>query len=114
VCEVALPTYAVVGNDLYRELLNTTQLENLSLLNSSLGLEEGTIANFKIVPAPISNTAMNGKVIVGAGSATSLHTLPGGPVRVDGVEVQKGALDHGVFGYYVVRTPDVRGVVKVS
>lgn len=114
VCEVALPTYAVVGNDLYRELLNSTALENLSMLNSSLGLEEGTLDNFKIVPAPISNTGMNGKVIVGAGSATVLHTLPGGAVRVDGVEVQKGAMDHGVFGYYVVRTPDIRGVVKVS
>lgn len=114
VCEVALPTYAVVGNDLYRELLNTTALENLSMLNASLGLEEGTMDNFKIVPAPISNVSMNGKVIVGAGSATTLHTLPGGAVRVDGVEVQKGAMDHGVFGYYVVRTPDVRGVIKVS
>lgn len=112
--EVALPTYAIVGNDLYRELLNSTQLENLSMLNASLGLEEGTLDKFKLVPAPVSNTGMNGKVIVGAGSATSLHTLPGGAVRVDGVEVQKGAMDHGVFGYYVLRTPDVRGTIKVS
>jgi len=112
--EVALPTYAIVGNDLYRELLNSTQLENLSMLNASLGLEEGTLDKFRLVPAPVSNTGMNGKVIVGAGSATVLHTLPGGAVRVDGVEVQKGAMDHGVFGYYVVRTPDIRGVIKVS
>jgi hypothetical protein len=114
VLDYAVPTYAVVGNDLYRELLNSTALENLSMLNSSLGLEEGTLANFSVVGAPVSNTGMNGKVIVGSKPATTLRTLPGGPVRVDGVEVQKGAMDHGVFGYYMLYTPDARGVVKVS
>ncbi|WIF20470.1 major capsid and protease fusion protein [Arthrobacter phage Berka] len=114
VLDYAVPTFAVVGNDLYRELLNSTALENLSMLNASLGLEEGTLANFKLVGAPVANTGMNGKVIVGAGNATTLRTLPGGPVRVDGVEVQKGAMDHGVFGYYMLYTPDARGTVKVS
>lgn len=114
VLDYQVPTYAIVGNDLYRELLNTTQLENLSMLNASLGLEEGTLDHFKIIGAPISNTGMNGKVIVGAGKGTKLRTLPGGPVRVDGIEVQKGAMDHGVFGYYMTYTPDARAVVKVS
>jgi hypothetical protein len=114
VLDYAVPTFAIVGNDLYRELLNSTALENLSMLSSSLGLEEGQLANFKLVGAPVANSSMNGKVIVGAGNATTLRTLPGGPVRVDGVEVQKGALDHGVFGYYMLYTPDARGTVKVS
>ena len=109
--DFSVPTYAVVGNDLYRELLNTTGLEALAMLNASLGLEEGQLANFKIVGAPISNTSLNNKVIVGSGAATHCHTLPGGPVRVDGVEVQKGAMDHGVFGYYLLRTADARGVI---
>jgi hypothetical protein len=109
--DYAVPTYAVVGNDLYRELLNTTALENLSMLNASLGLEEGQLSNFKIVGAAISDATMTNKVIVGSGAATHLHTLPGGPVRVDGVEVQKGAMDHGVFGYYALRTADARGII---
>jgi hypothetical protein len=109
--DYSVPTYAIVGNDLYRELLNTTALENLTMLNASLGLEEGQLSNFKIVGAAFSDASMSNKVVVGSGAATHLHTLPGGPVRVDGVEVQKGAMDHGVFGYYALRTADARGII---
>jgi len=109
--DYAVPTYAIVGNDLYRQLLNTTGLETLAMLNASLGLEDGQLANFKIVGAPISDASYTNKVVVGSGAATHLHQLPGGPVRVDGVEVQKGAMDHGVFGYYLLRTADARGII---
>jgi len=109
--DYAVPTYAIVGNDLYRQLLNTTGLETLAMLNASLGLEEGQLANFKIVGASISDATYTNKVVVGSGAATHLHQLPGGPVRVDGVEVQKGAMDHGVFGYYCLRTADARGII---
>jgi hypothetical protein len=56
---------------------------------------------------------MNGKVIVGAAGGTTLEQLPGGPVRVNTVGIASGSIDHGVFGYYKLWTPDKRYVVSV-
>jgi hypothetical protein len=108
VLETHTPTYAILGNDLYRDLLGTDMLENLALLETSLGLESGTLAGFNIQPAPISETALNGRVIVGSGAVTTLHQSGGdAPIRVDGQELQKGAIDKAVFSYYLLRSNTV-------
>ena len=104
VLEDAAPTYAVIGNDIYRDLLGSDMLENLSLLETSLGLKEGSLAGFKIRSASISDAGMNGRVIVGSGKVTHLHEPAGGLIRVDAQELAKGAVDKAVFGYYLLRT----------
>jgi len=104
VMEDAAPTYALLGNDIYRDLLGSDMLENLALLEVSLGLKEGTLAGFKIRPASITDTAMNGRVVVGSGKVTHLHEPSGSPIRVDTQELSKGAVDKAVFSYYLLRT----------
>lgn len=104
VMEDAAPTYALLGNDIYRDLLGSDMLENLALLEVSLGLKEGTLAGFKIRPASINDTAMNGRVVVGSGKVTHLHEPSGSPIRVDTQELSKGAIDKAVFSYYLLRT----------
>lgn len=110
----ALPTCAIVGSDLWFEMGLTTQDQKLEYLSTQLGLEEGQAANFKLVGAPYSATSLNGKVLVGTEGATQLEELPGGPVRVNTVGIQNGAIDHGVFGYYKLWTPDKRYWVDVA
>jgi hypothetical protein len=108
VLEDTKPTYAILGNDIYRDLLGSDMLENLALLETSLGLESGSMAGFKIQPAPISETALNGRVIVGAAAVTVLHQSGGdAPIRVDAQELQKGAIDKAVFSYYLLRSNTV-------
>jgi HK97 family phage prohead protease len=114
VLEFAAPDWAIVGADLYRTLALTTELDKLAFLNASLGLEEGTLANFRIVGAPPSATALNGKVIVGATAATTLYELPGGPVRVEALDIANGGVDAGLFGYHALFTNDKRGIVSVN
>jgi hypothetical protein len=114
VLEFAAPDWAIVGADLYRELALTTELDKLAFLNASLGLEEGTLNNFRIVGAPPSATALDGKVIVGATAATTLYELPGGPIRVEALDVAHGGIDAGLFGYYSLFTNDKRGIVSVN
>ena len=110
----ALPTYAVVGSDLWFEMGLTTQDQKLEYLSTQLGLEEGQAENFKLVGAPYSATNLNGKVIVGTQGGTTLEQLPGGPVRVNALGIANGSVDHGVFGYYKLWTPDRRYVVSVT
>lgn len=115
VLEYSKPTYALIGNDLYRELLGTDMLENLAMLDTTLGLEAGTMAGFRIQPAEITDTAMNGKIFVGASNATVLHETGGGsPIRVDAQELSIGAVDKAVFSYYLLRSDDRGGIVEVT
>lgn len=108
ILEDTTPDYALVGNDIYRELLGSDMLENLAMLETSLGLESGAMAGFKIQPFSISNTANNGRVIVGSSKVTVLHQSGGdAPIRVDAQELQKGAIDKAVFSYYLLRSNTV-------
>lgn len=95
-----LPDYAVIGNDIWRQLKNTAKIDAREFLAAELGLEEGSLNGFGIVPADIDDTAMDGRLFVGSKAACALHTPPGSVVRVDALELQKGALDKAVFGYY--------------
>jgi len=114
VMEYEMPTYAIVGNDLYRQMLTTDMLENLALLETTLGLESGSMAGFVIQPAPITYTAFDGRVTVGTKRATVLHEPAGAPIRVDAQELIKGAIDQAVFSYYLLRSDERGGVVEVT
>jgi HK97 family phage prohead protease len=114
VLEFAVPDWAIVGADLYRTLALTTEVDKLAFLNASLGLEEGALQGFRIVGAPPSAAALNGKVLVGATAATTLYELPGGPIRVEALDVAHGGIDAGLFGYYALFTNDKRGIVSVN
>lgn len=114
VLEVDLPEWALIGPDLWRQALATTKLEALELLSSALGLEEGQLDKFRLVGAPASQTGLNGQVIVGSKSTATLHTLPGGPTRVEAINVQKGTVDNGVYGYWGILQHQKKALVKVS
>jgi len=114
VLEFAVPDFAIVGADLYRQLALTTEVDKLAFLNASLGLEEGALNGFRIVGAPASAATLNGKVIVGASASTTLYELPGGPIRVDALDVAHGGIDAGLYGYHALFTADKRGLVSVN
>lgn len=107
------PTFAMVGNDIYRDMLGTDMLENLALLEKSLGLEGGSMAGFKIAPADIDDTEMSGRVLVGVDKSIVLHEPAGAPIRVDAQDLAVGAVDKAVFTYYMLRSDDRGGVVEV-
>lgn len=114
VLESDLPEWAVVGPDLWRAALNTTRMEALDLLSAGLGLEEGQLSQFRLIGAPVSASGLNGKVIVGSKSTATLHTLPGGPTRVEAINVQKGTIDNGVYGYWGIINHNKSALVQVS
>ena len=114
VLETDLPEWAVIGPDLWRQAMATTRLEALELLSSALNLEDGQLSNFRLIGAPVSLTSLNGKVMVGSKSTATLHTLPGGPTRVEAINVQKGAVDNGVYGYWSILQHQKKALVSVA
>lgn len=106
------PTFAIVESSLYRDLILTRSDDALAYLNAALGLEDGTLQNFKILPSASLNT---GQVIVGVKDAVTVHELGGSaPIRVEAENVALGGIDAGVFGYYAVNIHDADGLVLVA
>ncbi|MDR2294510.1 MAG: hypothetical protein LBE05_04835 [Microbacterium sp.] len=104
------PAFALVAPDLYRSFLLTNDRDKLAFLNAGFGLEEGDFASFKIVPANIGA----GKVIVGAREAVKFFTLPGSPIRVEGLDVHHGGIDVAVFAYWAALTENAAAVRVVD
>ncbi|RNL52738.1 hypothetical protein [Arthrobacter oryzae] len=114
VAETGTPTFAIVGADLWLQIMETVDANKLALIGTTIGLSEGALAGFKLVPAPLSRTDLNGKVIVGSSKALEMYTLPGGPVRVNAADVARNGEINGVWGAYAFLEHDKRELVKIS
>lgn len=111
VLPTAVPTFAVIATDLYRELLLTTNNDALAYLNAGLGLEGGTAAGFSIVP---SDQLAAGNVLVGSREAAISFELAGAPIRVEAENVSQGGFDMGLFGYHAAAVVNSDALVLVA
>ena len=107
----AVPTFAVIATDLYRDLLLTTNNDALAYLNAGLGLEGGTAAGFSIVP---SDQLTAGTVLVGAREAAISFELSGAPIRVEAENVAQGGFDMGLFGYHAAAVVNADALALVA
>lgn len=107
-----MPDSAVVSTDLWRDLMLTRSEDALAYLSAALGLEDGTAAHFAIKP---SAALAADTVLVSCKPAVTVHELGGeAPIRVDAIDMAKGGLDKGVFGYVAVNVHDEDGLALVS
>jgi hypothetical protein len=111
IIDVAVPTFAIIATDLYRELLLTTDNNALAYLSASLGIESGSGAGFAIVP---SDQLDAGNVLVGAREAATSFELPGVPIRVEAENVALGGFDMGIFGYHVSAVTNASALALVA
>jgi len=107
----AVPTFAVIATDLYRQLLLTSNNDALAYLTAGLGLEGGTAAGFAIVP---SDQLAAGNVLVGAREAAISFELPGAPIRVEAENVAQGGFDMGLFGYHAAAVVNADALALVA
>lgn len=122
IVDVGTPTFALVEKSVYRELALTPTDKGFEFLSASLDLEEGQLSGFKIIP--VASTAVGdasavgldaGEILVGAKQAASWHELGGGaPIRVEAVDMVRGGVDAGVFGYGEVIVHDPRALAIVD
>lgn len=109
--DFAPATFALLSPDLWREVLLTPQDKALEYLSSAMGVDEGALSGFKLRPWKGLTT---GQVLVGNSAALTVHELPGSPIRVEGLDMVKGGVDTGLFGYAGTMVNDKRGLALVS
>lgn len=108
----SMPSFAVVAPDLWRGLVLTRTEDTLAYLNAALGLEDGTIGTFQVRP---STALTAGQVLVGCKEAATVHELGGeAPIRVEALDIARGGIDEGVFGYVAVNLHDADGLALVE
>lgn len=108
---VATPTFAIIAQDLYRELLLTTSNDALAYLNASLGLESGNGAGFQIIPSTILSA---GNVLVGSREAATSYELAGSPIRAEATDMVLGGFDIGMFGYHTTAINNADALALVA
>lgn len=113
ILEDATPTFALVAPGLWRELVLTPKDKVLEFLTSAVGLEEGSLAGFRILPHASIPT---GRTLVGARNAATVHELGETPLRTEGLDMVRGGIDPGLFGYSatVVHSEDALALVGPS
>lgn len=107
----AVPTFAVVAKDLYRELLLTQNNDALAYLSATVGLESGNAAGFQIVP---SDVLEDGNVLVGAREAATSFELAGSPIRAEATDMVLGGFDIGLFGYHAAAVTNADALALVA
>lgn len=92
-----VPSFAAVSLSAWRTLALASGDEVKTALAWSLGLSEGQVDGFKIIPhAGVSA----GNVLVGAGEAASFFELPGSPIRTTALDQIRAGVDEAMFGYF--------------
>ena len=108
-----LPTFAIVGSDLYRDLLLTKADDLIAFLTGALGVQESDLAGFTIRPS--ASASLTGQVLVGARAAFTVYELAGAsPVRIDTVNITAGGVTTGVFGYHAELVNDAASLALVA
>lgn len=111
IIDTAVPTFAIIAKDLYRELLLTPQNEALEYLTAAMGLERGSAAGFSVVP---SSALANGQVLVGAREAATSFELAGSPIRAEATDMVLGGFDIGLFGYHAAAVTNADALALVT
>lgn len=107
----ALPSFALVAPDVFEQIALVKTNNALEFLSMSLGLEDASLAGFRVVPW----TGMAaGTVLVGAREAATVLELPGSPIRVDALDLVKGGVDKAVFGYVTLKVDYPTGLQLVT
>jgi len=106
------PSFAVVAPDVFRSIALTKENDKLAFLNTSLGLEEGTITSFRVVP---HSGIAAGKALVGVSAAATFYELPGAaPIRTEALDQVRGGIDEALFGYAVTGVNRPAGLALVT
>lgn len=106
-----IPTAAVVETSVWKQIAKTPSSDTLGYLSAALGLRDGQLDGFRIVP---SSLVTDGHVLVVSRGAADVYTLPGSPIRAEALNIANGGIDIGFFGYGGFQIKNAAGIVDVA
>jgi hypothetical protein len=92
----ARASFAVIPDEDYKLLLHTGHSDLLEYLGLALGVEEGSVLNFKL---RYDSSLTAGSVVVGASQSIKVRELAGSPIRINAAAIAVGSYDEALFGY---------------
>ena len=93
------------------QLVFAPNSDTLGYLSAALGLRDGQLDGFRIVP---SSLVTDGHVLVVSRGAADVYTLPGSPIRAEALNIANGGIDIGFFGYGGFQIKNAAGIVDVA
>lgn len=106
-----LPTAAVVETSLWKAMAKVPSSDTLGYLSAALGLSEGDLDGFRIIP---SSDLTASHILVVSRDAADVYTLPGSPIRAEALNIANGGVDVGFFGYGGLLIKNADGIVDVG
>jgi hypothetical protein len=103
------PTFCLLGADPFTAL---AEQDPLAFLSGALSIPsaDGNVGGLAFATHP---SLAAGDVIVGVRNAATWYELGGGaPIRAEGLDLTKGGVDTGAFGYGVLGIHDAKGLAK--
>lgn len=109
-----IPTFGLVSVAGWKDILKTPNNAVLGYLNAALGLEQGTLDRSGFVIRPSADLGAGVESVVGARTSGRTYRLPGSPIRAEALDIARGGIDTGAFGYggWMPVNPDA--LVKVT
>lgn len=108
-----VPQFAIVGTDYYKQIGKTASKDALAYLSAAIGIkgEDGSLDGFRLIP---SSDVGGTDVYVGVSQALTVRELAGAPLRADALDIARGGIDHGLFGYLGVQVNRADALVKIE
>jgi hypothetical protein len=108
--EFGSPSFALVAHDVFATLAGVKAQDAPAFLDLTLTFDgQASGAGLRVVSVP----GLAAKtVLVGDRRAATVHELPGVPIRAEALDMVKGGIDAGVFGYCALVIHDARCIVK--
>lgn len=104
------PTFALIADNLHEQLIYVKEQDRLSYLEQILGIPVDS-TNFFIPSVDLPDD----HVLVGVKGAVTVHELGGGaPIRVEALDVARGGVDAGVFGYLATNIHKASGLALID
>lgn len=103
----ATPAYALLASDMFATLAGIKASDAPAFLDLSLTFDGNGTGGIRVVSVP---SFAAGTVVVGAREAATVYELPGSPIRAEAIDMVKGGIDAGVFGYYASVINDARAL----
>lgn len=106
-----VPTFAVLPTASWKQILKTPKSDALAYLEAALNLDSGSLSSAGFVIRGSSEVA---NPVVGSRSAADVYELPGSPIRVEALDIARGGIDTGLFGYGGLHVKNALGIVEVT
>ncbi|WP_157001438.1 hypothetical protein [Agromyces laixinhei] len=109
-----IPTFGLLPVPAWKSTLKTPNSAVLGYLDAQLGFDKGTLERNGFVIRPSADLGVGVESLVGARTSGRTYKLSGAPIRAEALDIARGGIDTGAFGYGGWMPVNDEALVKVT